>query len=266
MLAELSLPHREHETLNDPPLKIMLGQVRFDPILQIDRQDFIAPFQEDLRSEYPQFGPQQEFSLVASPEGVLRSEASKSWRFGTADGAWAVILAPSFVTLEADAPQYLGYETFRRRFQRVWEATLNHIGPSRAVQQGLRYINHIEGSLRPQDWRRYISPALLGPLGEKVFGEEIFQCVSDLKLKRPDGQLSVKYGLTPHTGPNQASGFLLDFDYFTQEQTTDLAAEVVLSRFDTFHEIVFDLFCWCLNGEYLSSLQGDGEEKETFSD
>ncbi|MBA2313414.1 MAG: TIGR04255 family protein, partial [Actinobacteria bacterium] len=171
MPAELRLPHREHGTLNDPPLKVMLGQVRFDPILQIDRQDFIAPFQEQLRGEYPQFGPQQEFSLVVGPEGVLRSEAAKSWRFATADGSWAVILAQSFVTLEADAPQYVGYDDFRSRFEHVWGAALEYIKPNRAVQQGLRYINHIEEPLQPQEWSRFINPILLGPLGDESFGD-----------------------------------------------------------------------------------------------
>nr|MBA2311201.1 hypothetical protein [Actinomycetota bacterium] len=50
-------------------------------------------------------------------------------------------------------------------------------------------------------------------------------------------------------------GYLLDFDYFTQEQTTAISVDEVLGRFDRFHEVLFDFFCWCLSEDYLAALQ-----------
>ena len=255
MPGELKLPHRDHRTLANPPLKVMLGQVRFDPILQVDRADFIAPLQEVLRKDYPQFGPQQEVQLVLGPDGAFRSETSKSWRFATSDNAWSIILSPTFVTLEADAPQYVGYDDFRKRFHSVWNAVLEHVRPTRCVQQGLRYINHIEKDIESDEWTQFINGELLGPMASSAFGKEIQYCVSDLKLARPDGQLSIKYGLT-QAGPQQSSGYLLDFDYVNQDQSTKLDADGITERFDDFHAVLFDFFCWALDPEYLKEIEG----------
>lgn len=234
----------------------MLGQVRFDAILKIDQSEHIVPFQETLRADYPIFEPQQEVGLLVGPKGSFQTQTSASWRFSTEDRAWSVVLANSFLTLEVDAAKYTHYEHFRERFDAAWTALATHFSPARRVQQGLRYVNHIEQSTLTNGWSSVINPQLLGPVASDAFGDEIDQALSEVRLRRPDGQLSVKHGLTV-AGPEAALGYLLDFDYVSQEAVSDLEVNPILVRFDAFHEVIFDLFCWCLTAEYLRHVRGE---------
>jgi uncharacterized protein (TIGR04255 family) len=244
----LNLPEVAHERLPRPPVKTMLGQVRFPPILGIQEPKFIAPFQEALRSEYPELQTEQQIGLLMTPEGAFQTDASKHWRVTTTDGAWAVVLATDFVTLEATAPSYTHYEDFRARFERMWSAVLEVVRPTRCAQQGLRYINHIERDLPPSGWRAFINNELLGAIGSEVFGDELEQAICDFRLQRPDGQLVIKHGVV-RAGPERTLGYLLDFDYFAQQLGEDLSHEAVLRRFDTFHEIIYRLFRWSVTEE-----------------
>ena len=88
------------------------------------------------------------------------------------------------------------------------------------MQQGLRYVDHVEGELSTPDWARLINPELLGPLATSL-SEGIVQTISDLRFQREDGALVFKHGLVP-AGPENKLGYLLDFDYFTLEPTDEV--------------------------------------------
>lgn len=212
------------------------------------------PFQEAWREAYPDLQTQQQVGLMMTPEGAFQTDASKHWRFVSADGAWAVVLATDFLTLEATAPLYTDYSEFRRRFGEVWTAAEGLLSPSRCVQQGLRYINHIEREFRAAEWNRLINPILLGPIGSDVFGEELEQAICDIRLTRSDGQLVMKHGVV-RAGPERRRGYLLDFDYFVQEPADEMDAAALLRRFDQFHAVIYQLFRWSITEEALNEFQ-----------
>ncbi len=251
MTRALRLPDRDHEQFARPPLKVMLGQVRFPMIFRVARLSELADLQEELRDEYPQVAQERQMSLAIGPEGITSGEETLNFRFSTADGAWSIVLNPSFLTLEAAiATKYSNYEDFRTRFARVWDAALRHLQPSEATQQGLRYVDHLDWPDVPKnEWGRYINSKLLGVLGADEFGVDVQHTLTDSRLDLGDGTiLSFKYGLV-RTGPENALGFLLDTDCFSPVVGQDISVDEVVGRFDRFHNEIHVLFHWAVTEE-----------------
>lgn len=249
-----TIPAADHERFPRAPVKAMLGQVRFPPILSIEEPRFVAGFQEAIREHFPDVSPEEQLALEVSEEGAIESERAKQWRFRSSDGAWSVILQTDFLTLEASADQYSGYDDFRMRFSEVWERFRSLIKPSRVKQQGLRYVNHISRDVEITEWPRYINPDLLGPMASAAFAREIETVFSDIRLRRDDGTLSIKHGLVP-AGPARELAYILDFDYFVQELDSQGAVDELVRRFDAYHEAIYGLFIWCLTETTLAELR-----------
>lgn len=240
----MQIPIVEHERLSRPPLKAMLGQVRFPPVLLILERSYVAGFQEAVRSEYPELAEETQFGVLVGPNGPVQTQPSKQWRLSTTDGRWSISLAQDALTLEAAAAQYTYYHEFRARFAEIWPAAIRTLRPQRRVQQGLRYVNHIDAERAPSEWRELINPQLLGAIGSPELGDDVEQAVSDYRFRRPDGTLALKHGLV-RAGPDRKAGYLLDFDYFTQEPG-DISTDEVLTTFDRFHDVIYPLFRWCI--------------------
>lgn len=248
------IPTVEHEAFGNPPLKAMLGQVRFPPVLRIADLPSLIPFQEAIRNEFPTFGQEQQISFVLAPQGPQSAAAQQAFRFSTSDGAWSVVLTPEALTLEADvAVRYTSYDEFIDRFRLVWGAILEHFAPNQVSRQGLRYVDHLEGDRSAAEWASLINADLLGPL-VGAFGAGVGQSVSELRFAREDGVLVFKHGMLP-LGPEERMGYLLDFDYFIEEASDDTSVDAVIARFDRYHELLYSFFRWCVTDEALAEFR-----------
>ncbi|TMC47397.1 MAG: TIGR04255 family protein [Chloroflexi bacterium] len=251
MTRALSLPDADHEQFDNPPLKVMLGQVRFPAILKLADPAGLAAFQDEIRSEYSEYGVEQQLNLAVGPEGMSTAGEAKNYKFSTSDGAWSVVVNPMFVTLEASvATRYSNYEEFSDRFGRIWEAALRLLGPTKSQQQGLRYIDFFDWpDVAPSEWGRYLNPYLLGLLGAEEIVNNVEHTLTDARLKLTDDiAIAFKYGLV-RSGPENALGFLMDTDCLSQTPQDDVTTEAILKRFNDFHEEIHRLFHWCLTPE-----------------
>ena len=254
MTPGLDIPAVEHEIFRSPPLKAMLGQIRFPTVLRIADLSSLVPFQEAIRGDFPVFREEQQLSLVMGPQGPQTPQIQKAFRFLTATQGWSILLTPDAVTLEADvAAGYTSYEEFSQRFRAVWQTIVEQFVPAEISRQGLRYVDHIEGDRPAPDWAALINPDLLGPLVHQ-FGSAITQSASELRLTRDDGVLVFKHGMLP-LGPGGVPGYLLDFDYFTEEPDNDTSLEAVMGRFDRYHGLLYRMFRWCLTETALEAFR-----------
>jgi uncharacterized protein (TIGR04255 family) len=245
-----NIPKVEHEVFANPPLKAMLGQIRFPPVLRIADLSSLVPFQDAIRHEFPAFDQEQQISFVLGAQGA-QSASTQAYRFSTGDRAWSIVLTPELVTLEADVGiRYTSYDEFIARFRLAWEAVCEHFGPTQVLRQGLRYVDHLEADLPAAEWASYINADLLGPL-VGAFGIGVGQSVSELRFSRDDGVLVFKHGMLP-LGPEATMGYLLDFDYYTEEASDDVSAGSVVGRFDQYHELLYSFFRWCVTEEALA--------------
>ena len=243
----LNLPEVPHGRMTHPPLKAVLGQLRFPPVLRIQEPDFVAPFQDAIRGEYPTLGKQQEIGVIIAQGGLVQTQPTLAWRFSDVTGTWHVVLAADFVTLEATASNYTEFGDLRDRLARILGPLVEVFAVTTATRLGLRYVNHIElQEAQPiAECRRLINPGLLGPVGLDLFSDELNVSVSDMRLTRPDGTLVVKHGLVPAGIPPQI-GYLLDFDYST-EAPIDLGhPEQAVEQLQGFHDVVYRLFHWSI--------------------
>ena len=254
MSVDRDIPIVEREVFPNPPLKAMLGQIRFPTVLRIADLSSLVPFQEAIRRDFPTFREEQQLSLVMGAQGPQTPQIQKAYRFVTANRGWSILLTPDAVTLEADvAAGYTSYDEFVQRFRAVWGAIVDTFVPAEVSRQGLRYVDHIEGDRPAPDWAALINPDLLGPLVAQ-FGDAITQSASELRLTREDGVLVFKHGMLP-LGPGGAPGYLLDFDYFTEEPDNDTSLEAVMGRFDRYHELLYRMFHWCLTDAALEAFR-----------
>src|ERR1035437_8442595 len=112
------IPHVQHEILPRPPVKAMLGQVRFPPVLRIADLPSLIPFQEDVRHAYPTFRPEQQVSFVLGAQGAQMAGAQQAYRFSTQDGVWSAVLSMDALTIEANpAARYTSYDEFVAQVQ-----------------------------------------------------------------------------------------------------------------------------------------------------
>ena len=233
----------------------MFGQVRFPPRLQLLDPATLGPLQTAIESEFPEVAEEQQITVTIAPGSAPEPTPEKTYRFSTADTGWSARLAPDALTLEASAgAEYTSYERFKELFALVWGAILEQVRPSRLVHQGLRYIDHIEGDHSGQEWAEYINPELLGGLAGPHLSEGLFRAASELRFRRDDGVLLFRHGIV-EAGPENQMGYLLDFDYFTQEQSDDLSTGALVERFDVFHELLYSFFRWCVTERALEEFR-----------
>src|SRR5690349_13048318 len=107
--AEIPLKHA--------PLVRVLTQVRYPLVVAIEQREFIAPFQEAIRRDYPSLRQELTQSAVIGPGGISPVPPQRVWRFADVDGRWRVTLAPDFLALETTA--YSNRAEFFERMQRV---------------------------------------------------------------------------------------------------------------------------------------------------
>lgn len=257
MAHALGFPEVEHEQLPSAPLRAMLGQIQFAPLPRIADMAGIAPFQEAIAASFPDFSPEQQMSVVLGPDGAMQSGTTQNWRFSTTDRAWSVVLNPGALTLEAAASQYTSYAAFRERFHEVWEVALTQLRPTRRLQIGLRYIDHIEAEGPSTAWSDWVKREVLGIEARPELAARLQQSLSDHRLNIDGAVLAFKHGIV-QTGPGLKWGYLLDFDYFRQEQSDALATDDVLQQFDVFHDEIYAFFRWCLTDHALEVFRRAG--------
>jgi uncharacterized protein (TIGR04255 family) len=249
------IPAAEYERFASPPLKAMLGQVRFPPVLKVADPGTLAAFQDSVRGRFTEYAEEQQFQVAFAPGQPVQAATAVTHRFSTADGNWSVLLAPDALTVEATAGgRYTSYDEFKELFALAWEAAARQLAPARVVRQGLRYIDHLDADLPNPEWAEWINPELLGPLTGATLSRGLEHALTEMRFRRPDGLLVFRHGIAA-AGPDSSPGYLMDFDYFTEEPLADLAAERIVARFDAFHDVLYAFFRWCVTPKALEEFR-----------
>jgi uncharacterized protein (TIGR04255 family) len=259
MIPGPNIPPVDYEIFANPPLKAMLGQVRFPPVLKIANLDALSGFQDAIRADWPAFVQEQQINFVVGP-GAQQAQPGppqQLYRFTSTDKVWNIVLTTDAVTIETTgAGEYSSFDEFGKRFRAVWDGLLEHFAPSAVLRQGLRYVDHLEdGDRSPEEWTRLINPELMGPLaGPLAAGLE--QAIADYRFRYDDDVLIFKHGIIP-AGMENRPGYLLDFDYFTDVASPEVATDAVMERFSTYHDQAYAFFRWCVTDEALRGFRGE---------
>jgi len=257
----LNPPQCDRLVLRRAPLVLVVSQLRFTSILSIQRQEFIAEFQEDIRGDYPvleqQQGVQVQLRPPAPAPAPLIIETSTLWRFLSADGGWIAALAPDFLSLETTA--YTSFADFVTRFDNLLNAFVSRFRPSQQVRLGLRYVNEFRSPGRPEarQWKGYIREELLGALVTDVFGNVVGAARQDIRVRQDDGWFVLRLEMAPQE-EDQPSRVTLDFDYYDQE-TRQLDTTDILGKLHRYNDVTYRMFRWAVLEPLLEELEPEHE-------
>jgi uncharacterized protein (TIGR04255 family) len=263
----LDIPVSPRVVFETSPLSLALCQIRFPPVLSIAKQDWVAPFQEAIREDYPNGSPIQQNVQVqiqlSGASSVASSTGPAAWRFADLEDNWAVTLATDSVALETRA--YQDFDDFLRRLDQMLHVLVQFVHPAITTRLGLRYINE----LRPghNDWPSVIRPELLGAVAVPQFSTRTVQSVQQLALRDAEGAgINVNHGVfpegtivNPRPGDSISEGpfYLLDLDVFQEFSRRDVLpinVALICQRVETYHDAISRLFRWSITENFASTL------------
>lgn len=247
----LSFPSFEHTPLGNPPLKEVICQVRFEPILKIT-VDSPGDFQEAVRSRFPALSTEHSLHIAATvgqpqkvittPPPVHRFEGYKQ-REGT-----FVSLAQNFFALSTT--NYQGWAEFAEDLSFVAEAALSIYKIPYATRIGLRYVNMLDvhntksKNFYP-DVLNVVRPELTAILQTEAIQEPTL--ITHLKVKHEASIFSFRYGVIQDE-ENKELLFSLDFDQYIEEKV-ELDSQTLVSIGDEFHDLIYNAFRWCIRND-----------------
>jgi len=250
----------EEVPLKDAPLIRVIAQVRFPPILSIEKKDFVGSFQEEIRYEYPILQPEQTQTVVFGPQGVVQPAFQLTWRFIDTAGSWRVSLAPNFMALETTA--YSSRRDFLERLERLLIAFEQSFNPQIIERFGLRYVNRLIGQ-DLQDISSLVKPEIAGLMGAE-FIEDIHQTVNESLFVIPNGgeEIIARWGLmpgdvtfAPDIEPVAESSWILDID-MSLSKNREFSIEELMSEGRCFAERIYTFFRWAVKDEFLRRFGG----------
>lgn len=153
------------------PLKNVICQLRFPPILVIDSND-PSDFQDFLRkNDFPIYEKtieyQHDFNIVANnpSSNQVRMESNYNHEFYSLDKKWKVNLTKNFISLSTE--NYDTWDHFKTKLVSILDMFNTLYSPALYSRIGLRYIDIFERSAigfdrNEKKWSELISPEFLG--------------------------------------------------------------------------------------------------------
>jgi len=242
-----------------PPLVSVVAQVQFPPVASIAKQDFIAPFQEKLREEYPILRGEREVGIVVGPGGAAAAPNSGGgvWRFTSPLHPWRISLAPAFVAV--DTTKYTTRTDFLRRLGTAMDALSALITPAVFDRLGVRYTNRLESADELQRLPELVRPELLTilPVVGSEPGVKIAHSLSETVLVFEDASLLLRWGLLPpdtaldpSVEPASTQSWLLDLDMFVQKSSA-FDRDLILNMAASFAARTYAFFRWAVTDTLL---------------
>jgi uncharacterized protein (TIGR04255 family) len=240
--------------LKDAPLVRVIAQLRFPEILSVEQRDFVAPFQEAIRSKYPVLRQEQTQGILLGPGGVAPAKPQIAWRFADTDGHWRVSLTPDFLALETTS--YVSRSDFFGRLKAVAQALDEHLEPAQLDRLGVRYIDRITGDA-VDDIAKLVRPEVRGITGT-IAATHAAHALSESLFEVGDARVLARWGFLPPCAtvdpaaiePAKEKSWLLDLDMFSATSTPFVVDQVV-EQAQRYAERIYTIFRWAVTDEFL---------------
>ncbi len=255
LAAPFSGPFPKDIPLPRAPLLRVLTQIRFPIIASIEKQDFIAPFQEAIRHDFPSLQNEQGKGILIGPEG-MQLQNQTIWRFTNLDKKSIVSLSSGFIALET--MEYQGKTQFLELLEPLLAEAQRLFTPSRIERIGLRYVNRLRG----EDFislRGLIKPEVHGILSTEI-GENLRHSISETVIDTGAEDMSIlaRWGLLgaglTHDPivlpPIDEKSWILDIDAFS-ERGESFETSALMQRIQALAEADYRFFRWVATDEFL---------------
>jgi uncharacterized protein (TIGR04255 family) len=238
------------------PLDEVICQLRFPPILKIDKE-LPADFQDRVRRSFPNYAEKGEWKLQfpAELEGqipseimsqALQSTATKNYEFKSEDGSWKINLTRTFVGLTTS--NYHRWEEFTEMLALPMSALLEFYPPEHFTRIGLRYVNIIRRSrleMPDRPWSALIKPHILGILAAPRIGESVrnFESQYEVGLSDGEGGVRIRTGLV-QASDNEEICYKIDNDFFAGKRLE--VGQVATNKLNFLNSRSGRLFRWAI--------------------
>ncbi len=257
----LIAPPPEEVPLKDAPLIRVIAQVRFPPILSIEKKDFVGSFQEAIREKYPILQPEQTQTFALEVKGAVQPTVQLTWRFIDTADSWRVSLATNFMALETTA--YSSRRDFLERLEHILIALDKSFKPQRIERFGLRYIDRLVGQ-DLQDISSLVKPEIAGMMATDI-KDYIHQSINESLFTISDGdeQIAARWGTVPAGSsfdptaiePIDKPSWILDLD-MSLSKNREFNIEALMGEGQRFAERIYTFFRWAVNDDFLKRFGG----------
>lgn len=235
-----------HTTYNKNFVKVIVGQLRFHPILSIERG--IGDYQEAIRGELPGFRQETVKEIRPSPLGIDILETPR-FIFTSTDQNQILSLAKDYIALESRS--HRSREYFLPLLISAYTKMYHLFGPVRLTRLGLRYVNIVDKSVIESErecsipWERIVSreylalPSTLSP-AETSFSSEITSTING-------GMMTLRHGLGRQPG-HEHDVFTYDIDRYSECGLPD-TLESLQESLQAYADDIFGLFTTCIGDD-----------------
>ena len=247
--------------LPNAPLVRVIAQVRFPLIISIGSREFVAPFQEQIRSQYPVLREEEIRGTVVGPMGMGQGPVEKIWRFCDVAGDWRASLGSGFLALETT--KYGSRSDFLGRLEAVLSAFGSLAKPVVYDRLGIRYIDRIDGKA-VDDISKLIRSEVSGISGSSA-AKNARHTLSEALFAAPAeaADFLARWGHLPPNAmvdpaaiePIAERSWLLDLDMFRAGQQPFKVDALVLDA-KRFAERIYTFFRWAVTADFLRRYGG----------
>ena len=241
------------------PLVFVIAQVRFERVASIGSENFIAGFQEEIRSAYPLMRREQQAAVLVGSDGqITTAESGHLWRFDERPEGWQVTLAPDFVALSTN--RYTRRHDFLDRLKEVLVAAQRELGVRYCERLGIRYVDRVTDPGLLARLQELVRPEVLGTVAADpgVEGVQLIHGFADTTYQLPDGvEMHGRWGLLPAKAtfdpaiaPADSRSWVLDVDAYTRESVA-FDPTALEARAASACERIYRFFRWAVQDEFL---------------
>jgi uncharacterized protein (TIGR04255 family) len=230
-------------------------------VLSLEKREFIAPFQEAIRSTYPVLRPEQVQGIALGPHGVAPGPRQTAWRFSDVHGGWRVSVTPEFVAIETTS--YTSRDDFLKRLRFVLDAFAEHVEPSLVQRLGVRYIDRVTGDALA-DISKLVRREVLGIVATPP-SEHARHSLTETLFDLPESkvQLLARWATVPADAtvdptaiePIDEPSWVLDIDMFSNEEHP-FDPEKIVNVAQRYSERLYTFFRWVVTEGFLRRYGG----------
>ena len=243
--------------LSNTPLTGVLVQIKFPEVLSIAKTEYVADFQEKIRSDYPLSQQEQNLVLELSSDGAKQA-TSPNYRFFDGARKWRLSLTTGFVALETRA--YLDRQDFTRRIASVADVLSETINPRIMTRIGVRYVDRLHGN-HLERIEQFVRPEVLG-LYNHAHREMISRTLSEMIADTNVGRMTSRWGFMP---PNQTHeldlmppintpSWFLDIDVYQEfVELRTFGSGDIETRVMDLATRAYAFFRWVVNDKFLKA-------------
>lgn len=240
------------------PLEQVICQLRFPPILEIDRET-PDKFQNHIREKFPEYRAIEEraSNIEVGPgrvPAVLSSNVIKNHAFFNAENTLIINLSRTFISYATK--EYTQWEEFRGKLIEIEDFFREVYSPSYYVRLGLRYIDRIkryELGLEDVPWRELLNPAVTGLLTDDRISPAIKSLATICSLALPENEASVRFATNLVKDPdNQKISFVIDTDFSIEKR---YAPDEYLTKLEYLHDEAYRCIKWCIEDRLHNAME-----------